>query len=54
MPSPAEWVDRHAARPIIGVMGAGACDARIAALAEELGGALAREGYVLLCGGGTG
>jgi uncharacterized protein (TIGR00725 family) len=41
-------------RPIIGVMGAGRCDPPTYAAARELGRGLARTGYVLLCGGGSG
>ncbi len=42
---------RGARRPVIGVMGAGECDAETAALAEEVGRRVAESGAVLLCGG---
>ncbi len=38
----------------IGVIGAGECDERLAALAEEVGRRLAEAGAVLVCGGGGG
>jgi uncharacterized protein (TIGR00725 family) len=38
-------------RRVVGVMGAGACDAETSALAEEVGRLLAEAGVVLLCGG---
>ena len=38
----------------IGVMGASSCDARTAALAEDVGRFIARAGAVLICGGGAG
>lgn len=38
----------------IGVMGAGICDAETAALAERVGGGIARQGAILICGGGGG
>lgn len=38
-------------KPVIGVMGGGVADAATAALAEELGAAIAREGWILLNGG---
>jgi len=38
-------------RRVIGVMGAGSCDAQTAALAEEVGRLVAEAGAVLLCGG---
>jgi hypothetical protein len=41
-------------RPVIGVMGAAACDAATYATARELGRRLGAAGFVLLCGGGTG
>lgn len=41
-------------RPIIGVMGAGRCNPHTYAVARQLGRGLARSGYTLLCGGGSG
>lgn len=41
-------------KTVIGVMGAGSCDARTAALAYEVGQRIAERGAVLLCGGGGG
>lgn len=41
-------------RPIIGVMGTHNEDPEVLPLAEELGQALARRGFILLTGGGTG
>jgi uncharacterized protein (TIGR00725 family) len=38
-------------RPCIAVIGAGSCDARQAALAEEVGGLLGRAGALVVCGG---
>jgi len=38
-------------RPFIAVVGAGECDPARAALAEEVGGLLARAGAVVVCGG---
>jgi len=47
--------DAAAARaPIVGVMGAGTCDEATYARARALGTGIARAGYTLLCGGGTG
>jgi uncharacterized protein (TIGR00725 family) len=40
-----------ARRRVIGVMGAGACDAETAGLAEEVGRLVAESGAVLVCGG---
>ena len=40
-----------ARRPVIGVMGAGSCDAAVAAVAEEVGRLVAEAGAILLCGG---
>jgi uncharacterized protein (TIGR00725 family) len=40
-----------ARRRVIGVMGAGACDAETAGLAEEVGRRIAEAGAVLVCGG---
>ena len=36
---------------VVGVIGAGECDAQIAALAEDVGARLARQGLVVLTGG---
>lgn len=36
---------------LIGVIGAGACDARVAAHAEAVGRGIAEAGFVLVCGG---
>ncbi len=41
----------RARRLVVGVMGAGACDAATAAAAEEVGRLVAEAGAVLLCGG---
>jgi uncharacterized protein (TIGR00725 family) len=38
-------------KPVIGVMGGGVANAATSALAEELGEAIAREGWILLNGG---
>lgn len=38
-------------RPVVGVMGASACDAATADLAREVGRGIAARGAVLLCGG---
>jgi len=38
-------------RPIIGVIGAGKADDRTHSVAEEVGGAIARRGAILVCGG---
>lgn len=38
-------------RPVIGVMGGGACDTETARVAREVGRAIAERGAVLLCGG---
>ncbi len=38
-------------QPVIGVCGAGTCDAAVAALAEETGRRIAEAGAVLVCGG---
>ncbi len=35
----------------IGVIGAGTCGEELYALAEEVGGLIARQGWILLCGG---
>ncbi len=37
--------------PRIGIIGAGSCDAKVAALAEETGTLIARSGAMLYCGG---
>ncbi|MDP2359916.1 MAG: TIGR00725 family protein [bacterium] len=42
---------RSRRRPVIGVMGGSVSTAAVDALAEALGEAIAREGWVLLCGG---
>ena len=44
-------IQRTASMPIIAVIGAGQCDAKTAALAEEVGRRLARSGATVVCGG---
>ena len=41
-------------RPRIGVMGPSACSARVWNLAREVGYGIARQGGILVCGGGSG
>ena len=37
--------------PLIGIIGAGTCDAEVSVLAQEVGERLAQQGYGLICGG---
>jgi uncharacterized protein (TIGR00725 family) len=46
-----ETNEHPARRPVIGVMGGSKADAETSALAEELGGLIARRGWILLNGG---
>jgi len=42
---------RLAPETIIGIIGAGTCDEKTAALAEEVGGLVAKRGAAMVCGG---
>jgi len=54
-PPPAASLEaRSARRPSIGIMGGSACDEAAYERARRVGALVARAGFVLLCGGGTG